>query len=167
MKWPAALILAALILSAAIQITGEFANILKEKLVLNAALVNSCRAAHNNSLDIWYMMNLDAHVGEDDFIQLFSDEFAKSLDLTHNFDKSANTDNRVVFVSNAGRFNAITVSFEYSDAADSHGRPVTRVTVNLRTPYMFRTYWLSLVNGVSNDDYLLTDNREFIVQIIN
>jgi len=167
MKWPAVLILAALILSAVIQITGEFANILKEKLALNAALVNSCRAAHSNSLSIWHMMNMDAHVGADDFMRLFSDAFASSLDLSHNFNKSANTDNRVVFVSNAGRFNEITVAFEYSDAADNHGRPVTLVCVSLQTPYMFRTYWLSLVNGVSNDDYLLTDKREFIVQIIN
>ena len=105
MKWPATLILITLLLTAAIQPVGELANILKEKVVLNAALLNSCRAARNNAVSIWHMMNLEAYINQADFIQLYSDAFSESLDLDHDYNRSTNTDNRVKFTSNNGRFN--------------------------------------------------------------
>jgi len=179
MKWPAVLILVALLLTVAIQQLGEVANILKEKVVLNAALMNSCRAAHKNSLNIWYMMNLEAYVNENDFIQLFSDTFSESLNLTHHFDKNTNTTNQVVFTSKNSRFNDITVEFEFENTTyneleyydlgvtDYHDRPVTVVTLKMQTPYLFRSYWLGWANDVSKEHYLLTYNRKFLVQIIN
>ena len=176
------LVLIAVLLTAAIQPLGELANILKEKVVLNAALMNSGRAAHNNALNIWHMMNLEARVNENDFIELFSEAFSRSLNLSHNFIRSANVNNTVVFTSNDEdeRFNPITVEFSfehnirYSDIDDIdfgdtvyHDRPVTVVTVRMETPYLFRTFLLRQANGVSNDDYLITETRKFLLQVIN
>ena len=179
MKWPAVLMLAAILITAAIQPVAELANILKEKVVLNAALMNSGRAANSNALNIWYMMNLEAYVDEDDYIQLFSDAFSESLDLSHDFDGSSSPGGQVRFTSNSGRFHPITVEFDLlnttynglSDSdlgvTDSHDRPVTLVTVTMETPYLFRTFWLRQANGVLNDSYTLTETRKFLVQVIN
>ena len=179
MKWPAVLVLATLLLTVAIQPIGELANILKEKVVLNSALLNSCRAAQNNAINTWYLMNLDAYINEGDFMQLFSDAFSQSLNLTHNYDRNTTIDNRVTFTSNDGRFNPIIMEFDlrnttFDELGDEdlsitgvHNRPVTLVTVTMETPYLFRTYWLRQANGALNDDYLITDARRFLIQIIN
>jgi len=179
MKWPATLFLVAILLSAAIQPIGEFANILREKVVLNAALINSGRAARNNAISIWHMMNFEAYINEADYIQLFSDALSESLDLSHDYNRNTNTDNRVTYASNNDRFNDITIHFAFQNTTYSglndadigitnyHDRPVTLVTVTMETPYLFRTFWLRSLNGISNDDYLLMDTRKFLVQIVN
>ena len=181
MKWPAVLVLMAILLSAAIQPLGELANILKEKVVLNAALVNSCRAAQNNAVNIWYLMNLDAFVNPDDYMELFSDAFSESLGLAHDFDRRTNGDNRVITFTSAERFADITVEFEFENfgydddslsyeiigVSGFHDRRVTLVTVSMETPYHFRTFWLREANGITSDDYLLTDTRKFLVSVIN
>ena len=175
MRWPAVLVLIVVLLSAAIQPVGEFVNILREKVVLNSALMNACRAARDNSLNIWYMMNLDAHVNEDEFVSEFSRAFAKSLNLA----AINRVGNELEFISNDGRFNVISITFdmEYTTyeeldddslgVTDNHDRPVTLVTARMETPYKFRTYWMKQANGVSNDRYRLTATRKVLMQIIN
>jgi hypothetical protein len=137
-------------------------------------LVNSARAANNNAMNIWHMMMLDAVVNEDDFISFFSQSFSDSLGLTYDISAAGNT---VVFTSVNDRFNDITVSFEFerdftpagSDAfvLVHDNREVTLVTLEMETPYLFRTFWLRTVNGVSNDNFLLRSTRPFIVQVVN
>ena len=175
MKWPAVLILVVLLLSAAIQPIGEFSNVLKEKIVLSSAMMNSCRAARDNTLNIWHMRNLDTVINEDEFIREFSRAFAKSLNLS----AVSKGDNVLEFTSNDGRFNKITVAFnmdrmtyeELSDDSlgdmDYYDRPMTLVTARLETPYLFRTFWLRQANGISNDHYKLIDTRKILIQMIN
>jgi len=178
MKWPAILILVAIISAAALQPIIEFANVLKEKIVINAAMVNSSRAAQVNAVNIWGMMDMQAHVDEERFAYYFAEAFSQSLNLTlteHDVSMYGG-ETRLRFSSNDERFNdfEITVSMErrlYDEyAAEFYGLPdryITVVTINLATPYYFRTYWLRTVNGVSNDDYLLEQTRSFMIQVIN
>jgi len=173
-RWFAKLVLVAVIVSAFVPMIGEFINVLRERVVLDAALVNSARAANNNAMNIWHMMMLDAVVNEDDFIRFFSESFSDSLGLSYN---NAAIGNPMVFTSDSGRFNDITVSFAFDfNFVPSGGdvfalahddRSVTLVTLEMETPYLFRTFWLRTVNGASNDNFLLRATRPFIVQVVN
>ena len=176
MKWPAVLFLIAILLTLVLGVFGEYASVMNDKMVLNAALRNSTRAARNNSINIWHLMELDAYIDEQRFIFEFSRAFADSLDLTPAIDFD---NNKVVFTNSGDRFNPITVEIElynttYDELDDNrlgitvyHDRPVTVMTARMETPYRFKTHWLALANGVSNEDYLLISEHTFLIQIIN
>ncbi|MDR1687855.1 MAG: hypothetical protein LBS21_04500 [Clostridiales bacterium] len=177
MKWPAEAILLIILVGSFIQPLAELGNVLKERLILNSAISNSSRAAYNNAVNIWHMGDLDAQINPEEFMECFSEAFCESLNLSQKSMDISGTS--AVFSSNNGRFNDISVSFDllhttYDALNDDdlgetiyHDRYVTLITAQMETTYLFRTYWLKMANGASNDGYKLTANRKFIMQIIN
>ena len=184
MKLMGYIVVAVVFSSLLLQPLSEFIHLCKEKITLNAALINSSRAAQVNALNIYRMRDLGyddpaATSGEFvlsvEFINFFVGAFSTSLSLT----AQTPTGNTAKFDAN-GRFDEITVEFTFDDttydalsddyyttADTEHDRPVTFITAEMKTPYVFRTYWLDLANSVLPDKYKLTSTHRFLVQIIN
>ena len=157
----------------------EVFNVLTEKVELGAALMNSCRAARNHALEENYYeamnigglaMNigdLDAFIDEDRFRYFFAKAFAATLDVSIIDDSS----DPVIFGAN-GRWNSIRVYIDWEDDIDTNeleGRTVSMATVELVTPYRFKTGLLQRLIAGDNvsHGYYITETRPFMVQIIN
>ena len=161
----------------------EIANVLKEKVTLGTAILNSCRAARNNaiaSFDDYFdgysgdhkIGDLNAYIDEDMFREFFTEAFAETLRLN----KTYSSGGEIRFDSTDGRWGRITVflSWDYDDTNtfdyDFTGRMMNSVTIRIETPYVFRTGLLQTVVGAAGyagGSYNITETRTFIVQIIN
>lgn len=153
----------------------EFSNMLKEKVTLGAAILNSCRAARNNALaSVDYydsglnMGDMNAYIKEDAFRYFFAEAFSETLGVAI-IDSSANP----MRFGGSERWNEITVrvDLEYDDTSDLglgfSGRGMSRATVTLETPYVFRTSLLQQAATASGEAYNIDETRVFVVQIVN
>jgi len=150
----------------------EVSNVLKEKVTLGAAILNSCRAARNNALasvdyDDYHDMNmgdLNAFIEEDEFRRFFAEAFSETLGVDI-LDLGAGP---IRFRANE-RWNEITVSvyLGYDDSGGFENRGMGEATVELETPYLFRTSLLQMAAASSGLAYSLNETRSFSVQIIN
>ena len=145
----------------------ETANILKEKIILDSAILNSCRSARNNSLIYGRLSDLDGAIDEDYFKEQFSVAFSDTLALTP-LDLTGSV---LRFTSPSLRWNRIDVTIDIKPYAeedlDFEGRGMSIATVRVETPYIFRTSLLKSAVGLSNRDFMITEKRTFVVQIIN
>ena len=168
-------ILIVVFIAAFIQPLIEIANVLKDKVTLGAAILNSCRAARNNalaSLDYYNgggnMGDLNASIDEDGFRSFFAESFSETLGV----DIINASTNPMRFGENA-RWGEISVRIDlaYNDASDFSfvfsGRGMSRITVRLETPYVFRTGLLQSMAGASEGCYNIEETRVFFVQMIN
>lgn len=167
-------ILVVILIAAFIQPLMEFSNVLKEKVTLGAAILNSCRAARNNALaSVDYydsfrnIGDLNAYIEEDEFRRFFAEAFSQTLRV----DVIDNSVNPMRFRGNE-YWNEITVwvDFEYDTAehkSDFSGRSISKATVEAETPYLFRTALLQAAASASRVEYKIEEKAFFLVQIIN
>ena len=166
-------ILIVILMAALAQPLIEFSIVINECVALDAAVLNSCRAARNNALASaeYYgseqiLGDLNAYIDGDEFRRFFAEAFSETLGVGI-IDASANP---MRFGEN-DRWNKITVwvDFDYDDGAfDSRG--VSKATIEVETPYKFRTGLLRSASAVSGGTYNLGERgapMTFIVQIIN
>ena len=154
----------------------EFSNILKDKVMLNAAIRNSCRAARNNALASTdysdssgpNMGDMNACIKENDFRRFFAEAFSATLGIEV-VDSKVNP-----MKFKAGKYwNEITVriDLEYDDISDYDfnfsGRGASMVTVELKTPYLFWTKLLKSAVKASDKVYSINETTVFLVQIMN
>ena len=168
-------ILIVVLIAAFIQPLIEIANVLKEKVTLGAAILNSCRAARNSALasgDYYSggenMGDLNAFLDEDRFRSFFAEAFSETLGVDI-VGMSANT---IHFAANA-RWDSIDVriDLEYDDASNFglafSGRGVSRATIQANSPYVFRTGILRSMADASGGGYRIEEKKVFLVQMIN
>ena len=166
-------ILIVMLMAALAQPLIEFSIVINESVALDAAVLNSCRAARNNALasaDYYgsgqILGDLNACIEEDEFRRYFAEAFSETLGVGI-VDSSANP---MRFGENE-RWNNITiwVDFEYDDGGFD-GRGVSRATIEAETPYKFRTSLLRSASTLSGGTYNLGERgapMTFIVQIVN
>jgi len=150
----------------------EVSNLLKEKVTLGAAILNSCRAARNNAIasvdyygSEWNMGDMNAYIDEEEFRRFFAEAFAETLHLDDSVDATVNP---MIFRANE-RWNEITVWvwLDYEDSGDFENRGITRATVEVETPYLFQTSLLQRAAAASSVVYDIREETVFLVQIIN
>jgi len=153
----------------------EIYSLMTHKVELGAAILNSCRAARNNAVMDYYFegggnaADLEAYIDDVKIMEFFADAFSKTLGVDNpQIDLSGNT---VRFDGNQ-RWNWIKVVIEWDDEEDGNhldGRIISRATVELKTPYMFKTGLLKRLIGQDGDNhgYHITELRLFDVQIVN
>ena len=180
MKGTAIGIFIAVLLLTFLQPLIEMANVMKEKVTLGAAILNSCRAARNNALESYdgyfddyagdhKMGDLDAFIEEDMFREFFAEAFGQTLNLGVTYSSGG----KISFESIDGRWGEMTVEvdLEYDDADvfdfDFSGRRMSSATVRVETPYVFRTVPLKTMASITGGVYRITETRKFIVQMIN
>ena len=157
----------------------EASNLMKDKVVLGSAILNSCRAARNNALSTvdYYVYdgeeliigNLSAFLEEKEFCAFFAEAFCETLGV----DLIGPSENPMIFDGN-GLWNKITVDIElefdkgaYPDTEQFENRGVGKVIVNVETPYLFRTSLLKTFVEITGGEYTIKETRVFLVQIIN
>lgn len=167
-------ILTALLIMAFAQPLLEYSNVLKEKVTLGAAILNSCRSARNNSIvSVDYfdsdmtIGDMNAYIDEDEFRHFFAEAFSDTLRVDVIDEKS----NPMRFRANKF-WNEITVNVDIeNDISDYHprfsGRSMSKVTVEVRTLYLFRTGLLQAAANTSRVEYPIAGKKVFLVQIIN
>jgi hypothetical protein len=166
MRSVAVSLLVILLLIAFLQPLIEMSNVLKEKVTLSAAILNSCRAARNNALVDEEMRDLNAQISEELFKQYFAEAFCETLEL--NMISPSGSPGDMVFSSSSGRWNNISVSLSFSQHTFSSGREGTRMELELSTPYVFRMSILRELAGLLPDNnFEIIEVRSFDVQIIN
>ena len=161
----------AILAAAFIQPLIEVSNVLKEKVTLGAAIMNSCRAARNNALTSvnYYssdrnMGDLNAFIDEGEFRRFFAEAFSETLGVGI-IDSAANP----MEFGASERWGAITVDvrLDYDESGDFENRGRSTATVEVETPYVFRTSLLQKASASSEVAYNITETRVFSVQIIN
>jgi len=158
-------IFTAIMLLIFLQPITEFANILKEKVTLDAAVLNACRAARNNALLATDMRDLNAGIDGELFIAYFSIAFMETLNLESLY--SSGGEHR--FKSLDSRWNPIIVRIDHerNNSDDINGRMVSKAVIQVETTYIFRTSLFKMVYDVSGNNLSLIETRQFIIQIIN
>ena len=171
MKGIALSILITMLTAAFLQPLIETANVLKEKIALETAVLNSCRAAKNNSLlevvsdDNYGISDLDAYISVERFKAHFARAFADTLNLDETIYSS-----HMSFTSPSNRWNQINVWVsldDYDSGGRFEGRSVSKIIVRLETNYVFRTNLLQAAVGDGGNSYKITIERPILVQIIN
>ena len=156
----------------------EVFNVLTEKVELGAAILNSCRAARNNALMHSYydtgnesksIGDLNSTIDKDKFWEFFVEALSETLGL----DEPTTGSNRF---GGDGRWNWIEVDIDwiddttYGDRTDYDeldGRTISTALVTLETPYKFKTGLLSRLFTGDSHGYNITEERTFIVHIVN
>ncbi|MCL2048459.1 MAG: hypothetical protein FWG87_07000 [Defluviitaleaceae bacterium] len=166
MRSIAVAILVIVLLVAILQPLIETSNVLKEKVTLGAAILNSCRAARSNALNDEDMRDLNAYINETMFKQYFAEAFCETLELDLISPIGAGD---LVFSSPSGRWGVITVSLQLDSPSDLYfsGREVIKADISLSTPYVFRMSLLRETAGLLPSAFMITETRGFEVQIIN
>jgi hypothetical protein len=143
----------------------ETSNLLKEKIILDSAILNSCRSARNNSLVYDSLSNLQGFIDADVFKEQFSIAFAESLELT----PLDLTGSRLSFTSPSARWDRIDVRIDVELIPDDlfEGRGKSIASVSVETPYVFRTSLLKAAVGEIGQDFKIKQERRFVVQVIN
>jgi len=167
-------ILAVFLVAALTQPLVEFAVVINESVALDSAIMNSCRAARNNALasvDYYYsdriIGDLNASIEEDMFRRFFAEAFSETLGVSI-IDASANP---MRFGENE-RWNATTVwvDYDYDESGAFGSRGISSVTVEVETPYKFRTSLLQIAAVATGGTYNLGQRgapMTFFVQIVN
>jgi len=178
-------ILVVIVLAIFIQPIVEISNSGREKIIIDAAVLNSCRSAKNNALTFRLMQELEAVVNRDAFASEFNRAFAPTLELTL-VSPTPGPDgslpgllpNPVVleYQCNAGNFNNITVTLDFentNEVANVSGNyrylhEVTNVTITYTTDYMFRSGLLQFLNDIPvGNGYALARTQTINVKMIN
>jgi hypothetical protein len=97
----------------------------------------------------------------------FKEEFARAFSATLDVDIIDDIGNPVRFAAN-DRWGAISVSinFGYIESYDFDERYISQAEISLTMPYIFKTGLLSRLISDANV-YEVTENRVFLIQIIN
>ena len=152
----------------------EFAIVLNERVALDSAIMNSCRAARNNALAAAYYYrsdrivgDLNAYIEEAEFRRYFAEALAETLEVSI-IDSTANP---IKFGGNR-RWNSVVIwfGFDYDDDGDFEGHGAGSVTIEVETPYKFRTALLRTAADASGGTYNLGRRSEpmtFYVQVVN
>ena len=158
-------ILIVILAAAIIQPLIETANVLKESLTLDAAIESSCRAAENNSLIYEELGRQNAGIDKNAFREGFSEAFEDTLSLT----RLDSRDNLISFTSPSKRWNQIDVKIDIVPVIiDGQMDPQSsKVTVNIDTPYAFRTALLKAAVGEKTENFRIRLERTFIIQVTN
>ena len=141
----------------------EMANVMREKILIGAALTNACRAARDLSLQYEDHRNIDAVLDVDEFVQHFARSFEDALGLTA-IDVSGTT---LEFSSVSGAFNNITVNLSFNAGTGSDQRAFTVVRMTAQTPYKFKTKLMQLTESATGIEYEMRSERLLLVQIVN
>ena len=167
-------ILIAILIAAFSQPLIEFMFVINESVALDSAVRNSCRAARNNALASFeyyssdlVMGDLNAYIEGEEFRRFFAEAFSETLGVGI-IDASSNP---MKFEENE-RWNKITVwvDYDYGDSGEFEGRGVSKATIEVETPYKFRTSLLQIAAEVSAGTYNLGERGApvtFFVQIVN
>ena len=145
----------------------ETTNLFTEKVALDAAVMNSCRAAQKNSLMGSSLRDLNASVQEALFRQYFAESFSKTLGL----DIVDKISSPMLFRSSDGKskWGQMTVALEWleEESDDFDARVVTKVNVKVETPYAFKTDILKRAVGKPGHRYVLKEETTFVLQVVN
>ena len=177
MKNPIIAVFAAIIVLALLTPLLEVFNVFTEKMILSAALLNSCRGATNDSLSDDYndisrsAGDLNASIDRGEFMRLFAGAFSATLGISVVDDSGPGP----VLFAPGGRWGPISVGIEWEDGDTSAsgfgfgGRGMSSVRVDLTTPYIFKTGLLRKYAGSfgSGNEYIINESVSYIVQIIN
>ena len=175
-----AVILLVIFLSAAfMQPMIETANICKDKVALGAAILNSCRAASNLTLEDDKWRDLDAKIDPGEFAKNFAEAFGETFNISQEGSPIVSGDTASLKFSAGGQWDKIAIQLVFQGTANiatnvglfSHydlGYNEAIVDISLTTPYVFRTKLLQQVMRVSpTSSYNITEKRRFIVRVIN
>jgi len=172
-----ALVILIIFLSAAfMQPMLETANVYKEKIALGAAILNSCRAASNRALIDEDMRNMDAVIDRLSFAEYFAEAFGDTFDIVLESPPIITGDTVSMSFNTSERWARIGILLKFQDMAyiDSSGSGYDLgyneavLDISLTTPYIFRTKLLrQAMNAIAATDYTITENRRFIVRVIN
>lgn len=153
----------------------EMYNLVKDKIILDAAILSACRVATRHALEENYygveenFGDLSASVDEDDFKGHFARAFEKTLNITEN----TSTSGKMTFTPNEGHWHTITVIMDFDDydEGDFQNRMVTNAYIYLETRYAFRTPMMrgmaTALADVSELKFNMGVNRPYVIQIIN
>ena len=155
----------------------EFSSLLTDKVTLDAAVLNSSRAARNDALQaryiesMSYLGDLDANIIESLFRESFAEAFSKTLGVNLIESKV----NRMVFSGN-DRWNEITIDLTIDfEESDLHGHTVIDraiVGIEVDTAYVYRTSLLAMMAAATGDTHRVNIGARsepfvFTVQIVN
>lgn len=145
----------------------ELLNLGRENIVIGTAISNSARSAKDRSLAYEAQRNLDAQVNEKKFVEYFSDALEDALNLT--LKDSEYGERRLVFTSNDGKYNDITVDLDFEEKENPETEQiVTTVTMEAKTNYQFKTKYLKLAKEAGqNVDHELVEKRVLVLSIKN
>jgi hypothetical protein len=152
-------------LSILIEPLVDTANVYREKIIVGSAITNSCRAAKDRSLIYDQMINLDAEVDEELFVDYFSEAFEKAMNMT----LISENGTTVVFRSNNGKYNdfKVTLSFD-SDIDYDTEQVIGKVRVYAESDYKFKTKYLKLAEDSGDATTLkITSERMLLLSVRN
>ena len=154
----------------------ETANVLKDKVALGAAILNSCRAASSRALTDEDRRDLDAVTDKAKFAEYFAEAFSDTFNTALEGMPSVSGDTVSMRFSACERWDRIDILLEFQDKAsiDSSGMGYDLgyneaiLDISLTTPYVFRTHLLQQVmNALPANIFIITENRRFVVRVIN
>ena len=160
----------------------ETANICKEKVVLGAAILNSCRAASKRALSEDELRDLDAKIDPKNFADYFAEAFGDTLSITQDGPSIVSGETvSMSFSTTDERWDKIDIVLEFQNMVDidsyssytlfDHydlGYNAAILDIYLTTPYVFRTYFLKkAIGALTISDYNLTEKRQFVVRVLN
>jgi hypothetical protein len=155
-------LLLVILLSVWVEPLVEIANVMREKIMLGSALTNACRAAKNRSLVYEKQRDLDAEVDPNLFRDYFSEAFEDALNLT----RTTTAGDTITFTSNDGKYHPFEVTIQFQTESEL-GRETSKVSVEARSKYLFKTKYLKLASSAISSDYEMVSNRMLILAVRN
>jgi len=150
----------------------ESFNVFTEKITISAAMLNSARAARNNAVLYDELSELNSRIDYEDFMKEFARAFGHTLDIGI----IGVIGDTIEFAGN-DRWGpiSITMTFEYYEIVSANpefgahleGRYMSRVTMKLEMPYIFKTGLLRTLFTEDPSDFIVTDTRMFLIQVVN
>lgn len=165
MRQLAIVVLSIILLASFIQPLTEVAEACRQKLLINAALNNSFRAARDRSLTEESIQDLDAKMDTGLFYGYFSEAFCDSLDLSER-SKSVGKSGYIEFDSSADKFNAIRVEIHiYDDSYED--RDAEEVELHAETAYKFKIGCLKLIQDLAATHYVMEFDKTYLLWVKN
>lgn len=137
----------------------------REKIMISTALNNAFRAAKDRSLTDSSIRDLNAEVDKERFVEYFAETFADNLDLT----VESKSENYINFTCHDDRFNGFRIDLNIHsdtiDSADARDKEATRVDIQLKTKYLFKTKLLKQIQETT--DYTIEMETTYLLWVKN
>lgn len=161
-------ILVVLVASILLEPLAEVVNVAREKVILNSALYNACRAAEDQSREYTLMRDLDSKVDEERFREYFAEAFESALNVE--LESSSSGDTLIFRPNNPDQYSDFEVNLNFDQKEDDQGtgRIITAVTVTAKSTYKFKTKYLKLVSDAGKDvEYELVSEQNYTMSVTN
>lgn len=141
----------------------EMAVVYREKIVMDSAIRNASRVAKDRALEFEGIRNLDADMDEERFKDYFSEAFEDVMNLS----ESSSTGNAIKYESIDGKFNTVTVEFDFYEEDRPEG-VVSEVNIKAEAAYKFKTQLMRTVEELNPAlDYQLETERSYVLTVKN